>query len=79
MEIMGHEIEVQAANMFYNVNVSKYRKEEAERMRNGYSGLFKKFSVADLEEAMKDRAIPARQWVRDNERKILKAMKKRYK
>lgn len=50
VELMGHEIEVQVARIIYDdQNEDVYRYLEAIIMRNGYGGLFNKYSVSEIE------------------------------
>lgn len=70
MEIMGHEVEVQAAVLIYGVDANWYRDSEARAMRRGYGGLFSSTPLDDLIEAMKARSDDARQWVRRHRSQI---------
>lgn len=70
MEIMGHEVEVQAAVRIYGVAEAAYRRKEAASMIRGYDGLFQGFSAGGLEAAMADKADKARRWVSRNIRLI---------
>ena len=70
MEIMGHEIEVQAAARIYGAAEGAYRAKEAAAMIRGYDGLFKGFSAGGLEADMAAKAGKARQWVSRNIRLI---------
>lgn len=63
MELMGHEIEVQAAVMLYDVDEREYRKAEAGRMRAGYGGIFRGM---DVEAEMARLSGKARAWVVEN-------------
>lgn len=63
LELVGHEIEVQAAVMLYDVDEREYRKAEAGRMRAGYGGIFK---GRDVEASMVKHTPLAREWVRKN-------------
>lgn len=63
MELMGHEVEVQAAVLLYGVAEASYRKIEAEVMQRGYSGLFR---GVDVETEMAKRRKKAADWVREN-------------
>ena len=70
MEIMGHEIEVQAAARIYGAAEGAYRTKEAAAMIRGYDGLFQGFSAGGLEAAMAAKADQARRWVSRNIRLI---------
>lgn len=65
MEIIGHEIEVQAANLIYNVSSTKYRNFEAQVMREGYDGLFMNMSHSEIVKKMKNESDFAFNWVSD--------------
>lgn len=69
MEIIGHEMEVQAAHEIYNAPVGKYRWKEAERMKAGYDGLFDQYSLPGLVYAMKQHEW-CRRWVLRRLRKL---------
>lgn len=70
MEIMGHEVEVQAAAMVYGISASKYRMDESGSMKNGYNGLFDSMSRTQLIAAMEAVAPDAARWVRRNRGRI---------
>ena len=70
MEIMGHEVEVQAAVRIYGAVEIAYRAKEAAAMIRGYDGLFQGFSARGLEAAMADKADKAQRWVSRNIRLI---------
>lgn len=63
MELMSHEIEVQAAVLLYGVDEATYRKIESSAMQRGYGGLFK---GVDVETEMARLRSDAARWVRDN-------------
>ena len=75
MEIMGHEIEVQVAGWLYGLNKDEYRKEEVQRMINGYRGLFGGYTVASLVQMLEARSYSANKWISENKQKIKKMMK----
>lgn len=75
MEITGHEIEVQVAGWLYGEKITEYRKEEAQRMINGYNGLFKGYTVASLVQRMMVRMYSAEKWISKNMEKIKRRMK----
>ena len=66
MEIMGHEVEAQAAAIVYGRDAERYRTNEARAMIRGYDGLFAGVSAEDLADRMKDCAPEASRWVRRN-------------
>ena len=70
MEIMGHEVEVQAAALVYGLSASTYRVAEAARMRAGYDGLFAGLSAPQLVAAMEAVSDDASRWVRRNRNAI---------
>lgn len=70
MEIMGHEVEVQAAALIYGKVASAYRGAEARSMHAGYDGLFAGHSVIRIEAAMEAVSDEANRWVRRNIQKI---------
>lgn len=70
MEIMGHEIEVQAAARIYGAAEAAYRAKEAAAMLRGYDGLFQGVHARGLEAAMAAKAGKARRWVSQNIRLI---------
>ena len=63
MELMGHEVEVQAAVLLYGITESTYRRIEAETMQRGYGGIFK---GVDVETEMAKLSGKARAWVVEN-------------
>lgn len=67
LELMGHEVEVQAAVLLYGVNEKEYRAKEAKSM-TGYKQ-FKGFSARSIERDMTKRTQAARKWL--NRRSIL--------
>lgn len=75
MEIMGHEVEVQAAAQVYGRPARSYRTAEAARMRAGYDGLFDGLTAAQLIEAMLSVSADATRWVRRNRKSIERWMK----
>ena len=70
MEVMGHEVEVQAAALVYGLSASTYRVAEAARMRTGYDGLFAAVSAPQLVAAMEAVSDDASRWVRRNRNAI---------
>jgi hypothetical protein len=66
MELMGHEVEVQAAVAFYGVNEADHRLNEARAMYAGYEGLFKDMPSDEIVGEMEQRAGKARKWVEDH-------------
>lgn len=70
MEIMGHEVEVQAAVLIYGKVASAYRGAEARSMRAGYDGLFAGMGEARIVAAMESVSDEANRWVRRNVHKI---------
>lgn len=70
MEIMGHEVEVQAAALIYGVPAGWYRESEAGKMRRGYGGLFASTPIDTIVEAMRARTSEARNWVRKHRDQI---------
>ncbi len=70
MEIMGHEVEVQAAALVYARSLAAYRRAEATAMRDGYDGLFSAVPAAAIVEAMAARGTEAARWVRRNRNAI---------
>ncbi|MDS9468592.1 hypothetical protein RGQ15_13565 [Paracoccus sp. MBLB3053] len=62
-EIMGHEVEVQAAALLHGVSAPAYRAREAETMRAGYAGLFAEMGPAEIIAAMTARSRDARSFV----------------
>lgn len=67
MEIMGHEIECQAAQKFYKRPLGPYRVHEAQGMLLGYGGLFKGRTRKQVYDAMRLKQDDARLWLGKNE------------
>lgn len=63
MELMGHEIEVQAAALIYGMSPARYRAREAEVLRSGYGGLFAGMGPSEIVAEMAARSAEARAWV----------------
>lgn len=63
LELMGHEVTVQAAVLLYGEPEATYRRTEAESMTQAYPELF---SGVDVERELAKRRSKAREWVRDN-------------
>lgn len=74
LEIMGHEIEAQAAHEFYGVNASEYRNKEAIVMAYGYDGLFEGMSASQIAEKMRMQQFAAASWVADHAKYIEERM-----
>lgn len=72
MELMSHEIEVQAAVLFYGVDEVQYRRREAGGMP-AYPWL-KGLSPVVIEQEMLDRSVAAREWVQKRRAKIKRAV-----
>lgn len=70
MELMGHEVEVQASAMLYGQAETEARRREAGALRRGYDGLFRHMTIPQIEAAMLARSVPARAWVTANLREI---------
>ena len=70
LELMGHEVEVQAAGAVYAVDEDAYRIDEADRMITGYPKLFGKMTRLQVVSAMRNNSADASDWVRDNLREI---------
>ena len=70
MEIMGHEVEVQAAVAVYGDVEGARRMREAVSMTPRYGGLFKSMGEKSLERAMAARADDARRFVERHRRSI---------
>lgn len=68
MEIMGHEVEVQAAVLIYGADEDATRAREAGSMLRGYDGLFNGYSRPGLILAMLGCRSAARKWVDRNKR-----------
>lgn len=66
MELMGHEVEVQAVARFYDGNPAMHRRSEARAMLRGYGGLFRDWSETRLIGEMERRTVKAARWVSDN-------------
>lgn len=66
MEIMGHEVEVQAAAIVYGKDRHDYRVAEVYRMRGGYDGLFDGLTRSQMRAAMEAQSDEANRWVRRN-------------
>ena len=70
MEIMGHEVEVQAAVLFYQQDAAAYRAKEAAAMQRGYDGLFRKMTPAQIVAAMERQSAKAARWVEKNRKRL---------
>lgn len=70
MEIMGHEVEVQAAALVYGESVEKSRYREISAMLAGYDGLFRGQTRGQLRAAMEAVSDDASRWVRRNRNAI---------
>lgn len=66
MEIMGHEVEVQAAKLVYGDAAGPYRLKEAMSLEKNYGGLFKGRDVMAIQLAMLKCQPEARAWVLEN-------------
>lgn len=64
-EYMGHEVEVQAAVLFYGVNGREYRMKEAASMRKGYDGLFEHMTVVQISDQLRQRSGKASRWLNE--------------
>jgi hypothetical protein len=67
LELMGHEVTVQAAVMLYGVAEGSFRKTEAHSMSWAYPELF---GGVDVESELAKRRSKAREWVRDNKERF---------
>ena len=72
MEIMGHEIEVQAVRIVYALNINSVRQREAISMKRGYDGLFADMTKDQIEQLMLANQDAANRWVRKNLNQIKK-------
>lgn len=72
MEIISHEIEVQAAHWFYNEDKKIHRLYEAKAMKLGYGGLFSGFSVEQIQSAMETYEDVANSFVQTFHNEIMK-------
>ena len=70
MEIMGHEVEVQAAALIYGESVEKTRYREISAMLTGYGDLFAGRTRGQLRAAMESVSDDASRWVRRRRNKI---------
>ncbi|MDB6179017.1 hypothetical protein PAF17_16110 [Paracoccus sp. Z330] len=70
MELMGHEVEVQAAILIYDSNAVRHRNREAAAMKAGYDGIFAGYSIADIQSGMSAQSDEARRWVRKNMKRL---------
>lgn len=70
MEIMGHEVEVQAAVLLYGAQESVRRYNEATSIQRGYGKLFRHMTVDQIVAAMRGRRNKALAFVLDNRRAI---------
>lgn len=70
MEIMGHEVEVAAAVLFYGQDAATYRAKEAATMQRGYDGLFRKMTPAQIVAAMERQSAKAIRWVEKNRKRL---------
>lgn len=66
MEIMGHEVETQAAVIYCDADAATYRAEEARDMFLGYQGLFAGTNPGKIAEQMSDKSKEAKRWVDRN-------------
>ena len=64
MELMGHEIEVQAALRFYEADSEKYRWSEAYALVHGYDD-FSGYTEEKVERELRKRSKQAVRWVDD--------------
>ncbi len=71
-EIIGHEVEVQAARVIYGLRVEDYRYREARAQRRGNGGIFDGYPVSDLVDAMKNHSEYASRFVSRYRRRIEK-------
>lgn len=71
MELMGHEIEVQAAHLVYGADKQKVRRDESERLHHGYGGLFKRYTPAEIRIEMRLNSAKAKAWVKKHADKIM--------
>ena len=74
MEIMGHEIEVQAALRFYGADADKRRHEEARALLS--YGDFRKHTYAEIYDKLAGVEKKADKWVVDHAGDIRKMMKR---
>lgn len=70
MEVMGHEVEVQAAALIYGLDATAYRQAEAARMQRGYAGLFDGWPTMRIEAEMRRNSHRATRWVAKRRRKL---------
>lgn len=70
MELMSHEIEVQAARIVYASNASAYRLREVVSLKYGYDGLFAEMTQVQIEHLMLANQNAANRWVRQNLKQI---------
>ena len=70
MELMSHEIEVQAARIVYAKNSSAYRLREVMSLQRGYDGLFADITQVQIEHMMLANQDAANRWVRQNLKQI---------
>jgi hypothetical protein len=66
MELMGHEVEVQAAVMLYGVKEAQYRRAEASAMQGWYE-CFKGMELPEIVDGMMDKTNAAQSWVAKNQ------------
>lgn len=69
VELMGHECEVQAVMILYNVDQDEYRREEAQRMKDLYS-IFHKWDAEKIIKKMKKRSGKANRWVYKRKKRL---------
>ena len=74
MEILSHEIEVQATVLVYAKNAKAIRWREAASMQRGYNGLFAEMTQVRIEQLMLAHQATANRWVRQNLKQIKKWM-----
>lgn len=70
LEVMGHEIEVMAAEAVYSVPAGYYRPREADTMRRLYPRLFGHLSTYAITRRMEACSEDAARWVSRNIRRI---------
>lgn len=70
MNIVSHEIEVQASVLVYARNAEVIRWREAASMQRGYNGLFAEMTQARIAQLMKAHETMAYRWVRANLKQI---------
>lgn len=63
LELQGHEVEVQAADVYYGVDQEQYRQSEAYDMKSFKPYGFSNWSLAKIANGMKKYSRRARKWV----------------